>query len=104
MRAWTRFCLVVCGVAASVAAIYAFQREFRVYISLEGYDNIPLPEDYRVPGEFVFGRLMYPPHPRGRFSFYRWALEDVSIGAKAAPVGRRIIRAPIASSLEHCAA
>jgi len=68
MTAWTRFWLVLCGAAASVTALYAFQREFRVYTSLEGYDNIALPEDYRIPGEFVFGRLMYPPHPRGRFS------------------------------------
>ena len=68
MTAWTRFWWVACGVAASITALYAFQREFRVYTSLEGYDNIPLPEDYRVPGEFVFGRLMYPPHPKGRFS------------------------------------
>jgi len=59
---------VLCGIAASVTALYAFQREFRVYASLEGYDNVPLPDDYRVPGEFVFGRLMYPPHPRARFS------------------------------------
>ena len=68
MTARTRFCLVLCGIAASVTALYAFQREFRVYASLEGYDNVPLPDDYRVPAEFVFGRLMYPPHPRARFS------------------------------------
>ncbi|HSR05967.1 MAG TPA: DUF4159 domain-containing protein, partial [Bryobacteraceae bacterium] len=68
MTARTRLCLVLCGIAASVTALYAFQREFRVYASLEGYDNVPLPEDYRVPAEFVFGRLMYPPHPRARFS------------------------------------
>jgi len=68
MKAWARFWLTACGVAASVTALYAFQREFRVYTSLEGYDNIPLPDDYRIPGEFVFGRLMYPPHPKGRFS------------------------------------
>jgi hypothetical protein len=48
--------------------VYAFQREFRVYASLEGYDNVPLPDDYRTPAEFVFARLMYPSHPRARFS------------------------------------
>jgi len=72
VRAWFkkfRFWLVLCAAAAaSVTALYAFQREFRVYASLEPYDNVPLPEDYRVPAEFVFARLMYPPHPRGRFS------------------------------------
>ena len=91
------FWLVPCGMAASVTALYAFQREFRVYASLEGYDNVPLPDDYRVPAEFVFGRLMYPPHPRAA-SAGRWAWADVSTGAKAAPVGPRIIRAPTASS------
>ena len=103
MTAWTRFWLVACGVAASITALYAFQREFRVYTSLEGYDNIPLPDDYRIPGEFVFGRLMYPPHPRGA-SAGRWAWAGVSTGAKAAPVGRRIIRAPTGSSCWRCAA
>jgi len=34
MTAWTRLCLVLCGIAASVTALYAFQREFRVYASL----------------------------------------------------------------------
>jgi len=60
--------LLVIASAACVPAIFAFQREFRVYQSLEGYDNVPLPEDYKVPGEWVFARLMYPPHPRARFS------------------------------------
>jgi hypothetical protein len=68
MTAWTRFWLVMCAAALSVTALYAFQREFRVYSSLEGYDNVPLPGDYRRPAEFVFGRLMYPPHPQARFS------------------------------------
>ena len=72
MTARTRFCLVLCGIAASVTALYAFQREFRVYASLEGYDNVPLPDDYRVPAEFVFARLMYPQHPNARFGRYRW--------------------------------
>jgi hypothetical protein len=36
MAAWTRVWLVTCGAIASVTAIYAFQREFRVYASLEG--------------------------------------------------------------------
>ena len=48
--------LLVVGAAACVPAILAFQREFRVYQSLEGYDNIPLPEDYKVPGEWVFAQ------------------------------------------------
>jgi hypothetical protein len=68
MKARTRTLLLTFGAVACVPAMFAFQREFRVYTSLEGYDNIPLPEDYKVPGEWVFARLMYPPHPHARFS------------------------------------
>jgi len=36
-------------------------REFRVYPSFEGEDAAaPLPPDWKAPGEFVLGRLMYP--------------------------------------------
>ena len=68
MKARTRTLLLTVGAIACVPAMFAFQREFRVYTSLEGYDNIPLPEDYKVPGEWVFARLMYPPHPHAQFS------------------------------------
>jgi hypothetical protein len=68
MKARTRIWLAAIGVIACIPAVYAFQREFRVYTSLESYDNVPLPEDYKVPGEWVFARLMYPPHPHARFS------------------------------------
>jgi Domain of unknown function (DUF4159) len=67
MNARTRTGLLALGAILCVTGVYA-QREFRVYASLEGYDNIPLPDDYRAPGEWVFARLMYPPHPNGRFS------------------------------------
>ena len=66
LRTTTR--LLAISAVVFAPAILAFQREFRVYQSLEGYDNIPLPEDYKVPGEWVFARLMYPPHPHARFS------------------------------------
>jgi hypothetical protein len=68
MELRTRLGLVLGGTLLSVAALHAFQREFRVYASLEGYDNVPLPEDWQVPGEWIFGRLMYPTHPQARFS------------------------------------
>jgi hypothetical protein len=45
----------------------AFQKPFRVYRSMEAYDDIPLPLDYQDKTEWVFGRLMYPPHPYARF-------------------------------------
>jgi hypothetical protein len=57
---------------AFVVSVYAYQRPFRVYPSIEGYDDVPLPADYRVPAEFVFGRLMYPAHPQGILGGRRW--------------------------------
>lgn len=46
----------------------ATPRKFRVYRSLEAYDDIELPSDFTIPAEWVQARLMYPPHPGGRFS------------------------------------
>ena len=41
---------------------------FRVYRSLEAYDNVELPADFADRSEWIFARLMYPPHPNARFS------------------------------------
>ncbi len=61
------------GVVLLAAALYGFQREFRVYHSMERYDDIALPPDWQNKAEFVFGRLMYPQHPRARFGrYYGW--------------------------------
>jgi hypothetical protein len=49
-------------------SILAAQMPWRVYRSLEGYDNVPVPSDYTVPSEWVEARLMYPPHPNARFT------------------------------------
>jgi len=51
-----------------ITSLYAFQRPFRLYSSMEPYDDIPLPPDYRVPAEWIQARLMYPPHPEARFT------------------------------------
>jgi hypothetical protein len=59
------------GAIALVTTIYAFQRPFRVYPSLEPYDDIPLPPDWQGKSEWVFARLMYPQHPHARFG--RWS-------------------------------
>jgi hypothetical protein len=64
------FALLGAG-AALFSATYAAQRPFRVYPSMEPYDNVELPEDYQERTEFVFARLMYPQHPRARFGGYR---------------------------------
>jgi hypothetical protein len=59
-----------------VSALYAFTKPFRVYISMEGYDNIPIPPDGDEKTEYVFARLMYPQHPYARFARYRFGRLD----------------------------
>jgi hypothetical protein len=54
----------------------AGHKPFRVYLSMEPYDVVPLPDDYTEPAEWVFGRLMYPPHPNARFGRYRMGTVD----------------------------
>jgi hypothetical protein len=67
--------LTGCGLVL-IGALYAFQRPFRVYPSMEGYDNIPLPPDWQEKTEWVQARLMYPQHPNARFSRYRYGTLD----------------------------
>jgi hypothetical protein len=62
--------LAGCGVLA-IGALCAFQKPFRLYPSLEAYDNVPLPLDWREKSEWVQARLMYPQHPEARFSRFR---------------------------------
>jgi hypothetical protein len=58
------------ALAASLAifgtTLAAFQMKWRVYTSMEPYDDIPLPPDYQAPADWVFARLMYPQNPNGR--------------------------------------
>ena len=60
--------IVLTGLA--ISAVFA-QRAFREYPSVEYGTEIPLPLDWRTPGEWTFARLMYPRGPldgyRGRF-------------------------------------
>jgi hypothetical protein len=68
--------LAVSGCALALAgALFAFQKPFRQYISMEAYDNIPLPPDWQEKTEWVFARLMYPQNPEARFGggrYRRW--------------------------------
>jgi hypothetical protein len=57
--------LVIAG-TVFVTALRA-QMPWRVYISMEGYDDIPVPPDYADKTEWVFARLMYPPNPYAQF-------------------------------------
>jgi len=59
------------GGVALLTVLCAFQRPFRVYPSLEPYDDVELPADWQQNAEWIFARLMYPPHPHARFG--RWA-------------------------------
>lgn len=63
--------LLVSAGAALLSAVYAAQRPFRVYPSMEPYDDVELPPDFQEPSEWIFARLMYPQHPRARFGGYR---------------------------------
>src|SRR5579883_714470 len=60
-------------VCAFLKVAYGWQQPFRVYKSLEPYDDVDLPTDYQEKTEWVFARLMYPSHPQARFARYgRW--------------------------------
>lgn len=65
-----RSILLLASAFAGLACLYGFQSRFRVYISMEPYDQVPLPPDAEKPSEWVFGRLMFPNHPNARFG--RW--------------------------------
>jgi hypothetical protein len=65
--------LLVGGSTAILTALFAAEqlRPFRVYQSLEPYDDIELPVDWQDKSEWIFARLMYPQHPNARFARYR---------------------------------
>jgi hypothetical protein len=67
-----RKALLLTGIGAALfSALYAAKRPFRVYPSMEPYDDVELPPDFNDQSEWVFARLMYPQHPRARFGGYR---------------------------------
>ena len=55
--------MALCG------CLYAYQRPWRLFESLERYDDIPIPADGQDPAEFVFARLMFPSLPGAMFEF-----------------------------------
>jgi hypothetical protein len=61
------------GVPVSLLATLYAAKDFRVYPSLEPYDDVALPPDYQEKTEWVFARLMYPEHPNALFNWrYRY--------------------------------
>jgi hypothetical protein len=63
----SRKALIVIGTSTLLISALFAQKPFRVYMSLEPNDNVPVPSDWRQPGEWVQARLMYPNHPEARF-------------------------------------
>ena len=57
--------------AMFLTAVFAAKRSFRVYPSMEPYDDVELPPDFAEQTEWVFARLMYPQHPHARFGGFR---------------------------------
>jgi hypothetical protein len=58
-----RACWLAAGGAILITTLAAFQMPWRVYTSMEPYDDIPLPPDYQAKTDWVFARLMYPQNP-----------------------------------------
>jgi len=63
---------VVFGGVALITVLFAAPRPFRVYPSLEPYDNVELPPGWQDKSEWIFARLMYPQHPFARFARRRF--------------------------------
>lgn len=62
-------CRIGCSLLV-LTTLYGFQQPFRVYPSMEPWDDVDLPSDYQDKSEWVFARLMYPPHPNAMFARY----------------------------------
>ena len=59
------------AVVAAIGCLHAFQRPWRLFESLEPYDDVPIPVGGDYPADFTFARLMYPSVPNARFEFRR---------------------------------
>jgi Domain of unknown function (DUF4159) len=51
-----------------VISVVCAQRAFRQYPSVEYGEEVPVPSDWRNPGEWAFARLMFPPGPLDGYS------------------------------------
>ena len=66
---YKRTVALLAGGLAFLTGLHAYQREFRLFESLEPYDDVPIPPGADSPAEWVFGRLMYPSLPWARFEY-----------------------------------
>jgi hypothetical protein len=92
---WQSGCTFV--LAGILFGVLHAQRPYRLYPSVEGYDEAPLPPDWKRPAEWTFARLMYPPGPldgyRGRFDG-DWR-EGLSLWTQDYPLADRTIAAAV---------
>jgi Domain of unknown function (DUF4159) len=54
--------------AGMVISVVCAQLAFRQYPSVEYGEEVPVPSDWRNPGEWAFARLMFPPGPLDGYS------------------------------------
>ena len=101
MRTLGRTGWALAFVGLVIGALYA-QRPFRQYPSVEGWEQMPLPSDWKRSAEWTFARLMYPPGPldgyRGRFDgdwregLSLWTQDYPAADRKFSDVMRRLTR------------
>jgi hypothetical protein len=64
------------GLVLGGVALFAGLQPYRLFESLEPYDDIPMPPDGTVPAEWVFARLMFPSSPYASFEGFRGVRRD----------------------------
>jgi len=89
----------------ALGSALAWQRPWREY---PGQDNIEIPPDYKVPAEWVFARLMYPPYQGAYGGFRRfrdwkqgrssWTTDYTAADRHVAAALRRLTRVHVRSS------
>jgi Domain of unknown function (DUF4159) len=99
------------GLAAILLGALHAQRPFRQYPSVEGYETMPLPPDWRRQAEWTFARLMYPPGPLDgyyprfqgdwRQGLSLWTQDFPKADRQLAAAVRRLTRVD-ARSVEEC--
>ena len=83
----SRKALIVLGTSTLLIGVLCAQKPFRLYISMEPYDNVPMPVDWQDKAEWIQARLMYPNHPEARFARgFRWGrMDDIFLHRAIAP-------------------
>jgi Domain of unknown function (DUF4159) len=73
----SRKAVLILGACTVLVGVLCAQKPFRLYMSMEPYDNVPMPPDWQEKTEWVQARLMYPNHPEARFArgFFRGRMD-----------------------------